>query len=237
MKYFKIEDNQISGFYDSEIHGQDFIFTLSETLGEDDEVITVKELKEGFYEISNEEHTNLLNLQSQGYALCCKLDGTLAPRKLMLGETWDGIDTTVDLIPLKEKLKKEITNHRDALWETNFVEYEGRKQRYRLKDSTSMSSVRSDLVISQAEAQEEENKNAILEEREPKNIILTEEWYFWEGQPKNMTIKDINDLGELIKPALREMYRREATLKYMVDQIADMGELEKFDIATMWNII
>jgi hypothetical protein len=137
----------------------------------------------------------------------------------------------------KEELKTEITAHRDTLWETNYIEYDGRKQRYRLKDSTSMSSVRSDLIITQAAAQETENQNAILEEREPETIILTEEWYFWDGSSKDMTIQDFTDLSKLIKPALRKMYQNEAALKYSVAQMTTEAELVSFDISSMWNIV
>ncbi|WP_321328465.1 hypothetical protein [uncultured Ilyobacter sp.] len=214
MKYFKIEENQISGFYDSEIH----------------------DITDDMVKISDKEWKELLDKQSTGYSLTCK-KGKPFPMKLNLGESWNGKKLISNLIPLKKKLVQDITNYRDSLREASTVNYKGNLQRYRKSDLSDIDYYQGRLEKAQIKSQEIEDALALKEGRDAKKIILTMTWYFYNGTTAEMTIDDFNNLVELTDSPIEELYRKEAILKSMISNIESIEKLKNFNIATIWNTI
>jgi hypothetical protein len=220
MKYYDIKDNRINGFYDLGIH-KTILF-----IGE--------KLRDGFYVITDEEHKELLNKQSEGYILTCNLNGSYNPQKLGLGETWDGKKISSDLAPLKEKLEEEITAYRDLLRETSTVDYNGHLQRYRKSDLSDIDYYQGRLEKAQIKGQKAEDKLALEEGREAEKISLTMTWYFYDGTTAEMDVDDFDDLVALTDNPIEELYRKEATLKAIINELATVEELESFDISINW---
>jgi hypothetical protein len=214
MKYFKIQDNVISGFYDSEIN----------------------EINEDMFELEENEWRLLLEKQSEGYTLTCN-DGKPFPQKLSLGQTFIEGVILEDIRPMVSKLKKEITALRDTIREYSTVDYNGHQQRFRKSDLSDIDGYQRRLERKQLVAQGEENALAVIEGRKPNIIILNMKWFFYDGSSCNMTVEDFDFLLDLCDQPVLELYTKEATLKYMIDQMATIEELEKVDIATVWNTI
>ena len=119
MKFYKIENNKFSGFYDSEIHL--YNVTYKEEEKEIEEVITDEEgnehkevkteivqvpiytLKEGFFELSDEKWQALLDGQSQGKEIRILKNGELG---LYEKPTYEGTD-----------LVKPVWNEEKETWE------------------------------------------------------------------------------------------------------------------------
>lgn len=190
MKYFKIEDNQICGFYDSEIH----------------------EITDGMVEITDEEWKELLEKQSEGYVLTCK-DNIPFPQKLGLGEYWNGIEILSDKTPIKEKLLKEITDYRDTLREASTINFNGHAQRYRKSDLSDIDYYQARLQKAQDKAQAAENALAIEEGRSPEEITLTMTWYFYGGTTAALSVDDFDKLLSFTDYSIKELYRKEFILK------------------------
>jgi hypothetical protein len=214
MKYFKIEDNQICGFYDSEIH----------------------DITDVMVEITEEKWKELLEKQSEGYVLTCK-DNTPFPQKLGLGESWNGIEILSDLTPIKEKLLKEITDYRDTLRGASTINFNGHAQSYRKSDLSDIDYYQARLQKAQDKAQLVENALAIEEKRTAEKIILTMIWYFYGGTTAALCVSDFDDLIALTDNPIAELYRKEAALKAMVSSMEAIEELKSFDITTMWDIV
>ena len=138
------------------------------------------------------------------------------------------------LNPLKEKLEKEITAYRDSLRETSTVDYNGHLQRYRKSDLSDIDYYQARLEKTQIKAQEAEGVLALKEGREPEKITLTITWYFYDGTTSEMTVDDFDDLVALTDGPIEDLYRKEATLKAIINGLSTVEELENFDIAANW---
>ena len=139
------------------------------------------------------------------------------------------------IIPIKEKLKGEITAYRDSLREVSTVEYDGHNQRYRKDDLSDIDYYQNRLEKAQIKAQALEDKLAIEEEREAEEIRLTIEWYFYDGSTAKLGIDDFDNIVALTDFPILELYRKEKALKNKVENIETLEELENFDIESEWK--
>ena len=217
MTYYKVDDekNIVQGFYKENLH----------------------QITPDMISISEETWQDLLDKQSQGYTLCCNLDGTLNPQLLKLGETWDGEAVLANLEPPKERLNIKVTEKRDLVRETATVDYNGHAQRYRKKDLADLDYYQGRLRDRQNKAQEEEDALAVSEGREPVTIILELDYFFYDGSSTKLKVEDFDDIKLLTDDPTMELYRKEATLKYMVSQLTTTEEVEGFDIEGLWDTI